>query len=239
MLLALDAPLTDRGDGLFIREAHHRIANSLQLACSFLHLRARRAATREVRNELAEIATRINAVGLLHRRLCHTESGAFVDLRAYVHVLCAELGASVIGGNGAEFRTDAQGGAELHLDSQAASVIGIILTELLTNCVKHAGEKPVCSVGISRVGDSLRLAVSDNGPGFPADRSLSDGAGIGLEVVRSLIRQLNGTIELLPMTHGAHVVVSVPLERAALIARDVDSPDRGAGRRSLVVKHDA
>jgi two-component sensor histidine kinase len=201
---------TDGEDGIFIREAHHRIANSLQIASSFLRLRARSASDAEVRREFAGMAARLTAVGLLHRRLCGSDKDEdLVSLSEYIQELCSELGASTIGASGAEFRFDANTNEAVRLRSRTATLVGIILTELLTNCVKHGGEKPVCTIEMSKHDDLVSITVSDDGPGLRADR-LSAAGGTGLDVVRDLVSRLKATIGILPSARGARLVLTVP-----------------------------
>jgi two-component sensor histidine kinase len=210
----LSVPQTLRPDsvdeGLFIREAHHRIANSLQLASSFLRVRAHRASNHEIRSELAELASRIAAAGLIHHRLCQRDENGLVNVNDYVQMLCSEIGASVIGANGAEFRFDA-GGEVVYLRARAVTLVGIILTELLTNCAKHAGDRPVCLIAISKRGAFVSITVSDNGPGFGNGHSLLLGAGIGLGVVDNFVSQLKGTLGLTSSARGAHLELTVPV----------------------------
>jgi two-component sensor histidine kinase len=97
MLSASDSLRLEAGDeGFFVREAHHRVANSLQLASSFLRVRACRASSSEVRTELSELACRITALGLIHHRLCRRDDNALVNLNEYIEVLCCEIGASIM-----------------------------------------------------------------------------------------------------------------------------------------------
>ncbi|MGZ5141078.1 MAG: sensor histidine kinase [Burkholderiales bacterium] len=185
------------------------MANSLQIASSFLRLRARSASSDEVRREFAGMASRLTAAGLIHRRLCGPDDNADVSLSEYVQELCAELGASIIGANGAEFRFDADADSGVQVRARAATLVGIILTELLTNCVKHGGEKPVCTIAMAAHADVVSITVSDDGPGLRADR-LSARGGTGLAVVHDLVARLKATLGILPSTRGAHLVLTVP-----------------------------
>ena len=62
----------------------------------------------------------------------------------------------------------------------------IAVSELATNCVRHAGTE--FTVDIEQTADELRVAVADSGDGWPTLRSPqpSDPSGRGLFLVRAL-----------------------------------------------------
>src|SRR6476659_5054884 len=98
-------PIVIDPQAVMLREANHRVANSLQIANSIPLLHARTAATQEVRNELKEAAKRIQAIFLVHRRLYQSAEQGEADLRQYLQDLLAELAASYSDGDaGAEFK---------------------------------------------------------------------------------------------------------------------------------------
>jgi signal transduction histidine kinase len=85
-----------------------------------------------------------------------------------------------------------------------------ILDNLLDNAIRHAPEASTVSVTVQREGSEIRCAVSDRGPGIPAqhlpfiferfyradparDRH-SGGAGLGLAIVRSLVLAQGGRV---------------------------------------------
>lgn len=202
---------------LVLTEMNHRVANSLQIASGILLLGARRSNCREVQSELNAVATRINAVGLLHRRLCYSTTMEAVNLPGYLQELCAEIGASTIGGNGATFTFAVHGTEPLHVGSDTATHIGLIVTELATNSVKHAQSKPLCEIALFIETDHLRLTVSDDGPGLPAHFCLQESKGIGLQLVQSLVAQLRGKIDISPSEGGASFVITMPKAAATAL----------------------
>jgi signal transduction histidine kinase len=99
-----------------------------------------------------------------------------------------------------------------------------ILDNLLDNAEKHTRSvrDRTARVTIDSEGDSLRVTVSDNGPGIPrrAQRDLfrpfarhTDGVaglGLGLAVARSLARAQDGDLEVADVTEGATFVLTLP-----------------------------
>ena len=194
---------------LLLKEGNHRIANSLQLASSILKLRARDVKSAEAQAVLDEVASAIQVISQIHRRLCQFDDAKTIDIGKYITELCAEIEASPIGGNGARFSYQATGGKTIYCDAYRAVQIGLILTELLTNSAKHAGEKPKCSVVAYETDGALKLVVSDNGPGLPENCQL-DRQGIGMKLLQALACGLDGTLTFSPSATGARFLITVP-----------------------------
>jgi len=200
--------------GLLLTEINHRVSNSLQFASSILLLRARRSTSKEVSAELGEVAKSIQAIAVLHRRLCHAPNMDAVNLDGYFQELCSEIGASTIGGAGAAFKFTSSGDRCTYVDSDTATQLGIIVTELLTNCAKHAGESPICSLGLRVESNEIKLTVSDNGPGPrapPSSTYLHKSGGVGLELVQGLVSQLKANMETVASETGVHVLITLPV----------------------------
>jgi signal transduction histidine kinase len=99
------------------------------------------------------------------------------------------------------------------------------LANLVDNGVRHA--RGVVRLAVARDGDCAVVSVSDDGPGIaPADRErvfdrftrLDDarardggGAGLGLAIVRELVRRHHGTVRLTDADPGVRAEVRLPL----------------------------
>ena len=88
----------------------------------------------------------------------------------------------------------------VEIDIEKAIPCGLIVNELVSNALKHAF--PNGAQGEVRVGllptltSRLTLVVSDNGIGFPEDMDFRNTSSLGLQLVNSLVDQLEGTCEL-------------------------------------------
>ncbi len=195
---------------LLLREGNHRIANSLQLASSTLFTRARHTKSEEARAILTGVANDIHIIARMHRRLCQVDSAGMIDLGGYIGGLCADIGASALGEAGAAVSFDS-GDAPIYLEADKVVQIGLIVTELLTNCMKHAGPKPVCRVSTDLRSGNVEVTVSDDGPGRPGDFQLENGRGVGMQIMLSLASGMNGKVAPVPVLHGACFLLTVPL----------------------------
>ena len=100
------------------------------------------------------------------------------------------------------------------------------LLQLCDNAVKHTGPGDVVALGSSYDGASARLWVRDTGPGIaPEDRGQiferfgrsavpdhDEGFGLGLSIVRAIVRAHGGTLTLEDeQPHGARFVITLPI----------------------------
>ncbi len=110
-----------------------------------------------------------------------------IELAPYLSRLCQTLTASMIGNSRPiALKVDVQGGTAS--SSQAVS-IGIIVTELVINAIKHAfpGDRRdnIVVVAYDLAGPNWRLSVSDNGIGKPEGELGSDNSWAGYDHHRS------------------------------------------------------
>jgi two-component sensor histidine kinase len=77
---------------------------------------------------------------------------------------------------------------------------GLIVNELVSNALKHAfvdGREGEIHVSLCSDPDNLvRLAVADNGVGFPGQVDFHNTKSLGMQLVNTLVQQLDGQIEL-------------------------------------------
>lgn len=178
-----------------LREVHHRIGNSLQLIASILALDARKVHSQEERRHLEDAHRRILAVATVQRQLQVLGENESFELSSYLETLCTNLTASLV-------CTTSQTTIEVHCDpatvsARTATDIGLIVTELVINALKHAfgpdGGKGRILVSYEVDGHQWRLTVADDGLGEVAGGGASGGLGSG--IVSALVVQLNCRME--------------------------------------------
>lgn len=199
---------------MLIREASHRVKNNLAMVVSLISLDSGQSRDPGVQAILADLASRIDSIALIHELLYKGEIGADVGLDAYLEKLCATIvGAFAGDGLGVELRTQLEP-ARLDLDSTL--YVGMITSELVTNCLKYGrqpGKALALDVRLQRKPDGacLELLVADNGPGFPGEGMPSSGS-LGWSLVTMLVGELGGRIEVLPGP-GAATRIYLPERR--------------------------
>lgn len=178
-----------------LKEVHHRVQNNLQIVSSLLSLRTAQAPSPEARAALEEGASRVRSMALIHQQLYGARSLERVDLDAYLHRLVLSLRHALA--PDAAVTIDAPA---VDLPAEHAVPVGLILHELLTNAFAHgaspagSGARWQVTVAARTHGGTLRLAVSDRGPGLPPDFERRRDRGLGLRLVQTLARQLHGSL---------------------------------------------
>ncbi|HUJ74560.1 MAG TPA: histidine kinase dimerization/phosphoacceptor domain -containing protein, partial [bacterium] len=185
-----------RRQEVLLKEIHHRVKNNLQVISSLLALQARAAGDERTRALLTESRDRLRSMALIHERLYQTGSERGVSFASYVRDLAAHLRHSYAGNSeSVQVRIDVD---DIALDLDLSVPCGLIITELLSNALKHAfpaGRWGTVTVGLHRGADGdLALTVSDDGVGLPAGMDVRGAATLGLRIVSMLVEQLKGTL---------------------------------------------
>jgi PAS domain S-box-containing protein len=183
---------------VLLKEVYHRVKNNLQVVCSLLSLQAEILQDREALLAFHDCQARIQSMALIHEALYHSSSLAQVHFGDYARRLAEDL----LRAQSVEperirltFETE-----EVWLSAEQALPCGLILNELLTNCVKHAFPADragdICIVVQTDAEAHVTIAVRDTGVGFPEDVDFRTTASLGMQLVCLLTEQLGGTIAL-------------------------------------------
>jgi PAS domain S-box-containing protein len=183
-----------------LKEVHHRVKNNLQVVSSLLRLEADRLEGPVAEMVLGDLQGRVRAMALLHENLYGAGNLAGVDVPSYLKSLCqqalragADRRAGIV-----ELKVEA---APLQMEVGQAIPCGLLVNELVTNCLKHAfprerGGVMEVTLRPAESGDNWRLVVSDNGVGMPASLApATDNLSLGMQLISDLGRQLQGSLE--------------------------------------------
>jgi PAS domain S-box-containing protein len=192
-----------------LREIHHRVKNNLQVISSLLHMQAARSSEEKIKSVLEESEHRIRSMALIHEALYRTYSFSALDFGAHLRELVAALTRSY-GRPGVNTTTEVEG-VELPID--AAVPCGLIANELITNALKHAfpsQKNGTITVGLNRRSPELvELSVRDDGIGFPSDLDYREMTTMGMNIIESLVQQIDGVMTL-DTSKGTTFVVAFP-----------------------------
>jgi two-component sensor histidine kinase len=182
---------------VLLREIHHRVKNNLAVIISLLEFRKHYEKEHESQIAFQEIQDRITSMALAHESLYKSETLSKISSSDYLGSLLGHLAGSVEPEETAV--TLKKEIKDRWLDLETAVPLGLLLTELVSNCYKHAF--PERSSGEIRVsldagGDKeFELIVADNGVGIPEHIDSANPQTMGLELVGLLTEQLNGRID--------------------------------------------
>jgi two-component sensor histidine kinase len=183
---------------VLLKEIHHRVKNNLQVVSSLLSLQSQTVDSPAALEVLQESQNRVRSMALIHERLYRSEDLAQVDFAVYIRDLATFLVRSYRAQLGPiSLNTEAEG---VFLGIDTAIPCGLITNELISNALKHAfpnGKEGEIWVKIGTHGDrQFTLIVGDNGVGFPPDVDFRDTESLGMQLVNTLVDQLEGTVEL-------------------------------------------
>lgn len=183
------AVVAERTKDLLLRELGHRTTNNLAMVISVLALQARSKADPEIRLALEKAVARVRAIASAHEHF-HTQAHpGGVEMRPYLEKLCRHLGDSLRDVRPIAVRVEAE---DVHLQTDEAVPLGLIVNELVTNALKHAF--PDHRSGTVRVilkgSDPWNLIVEDNGVGCPTDKP----ERLGSRLTRLLAQQLEAKL---------------------------------------------
>ncbi|MDQ8729971.1 response regulator [Bradyrhizobium sp. LHD-71] len=195
---------------VLLREVNHRVGNSLQIIASLLHLQASTTDDESVKAALTNAMGRVAAVAQVHRRLYTSHDLKGVMLDQYLEALLEDLRRSAEGEKLTQLTLT---GAPVEIDPDRAVAVGIIVNELVINAVKYAypdGSGPI-HVELSRAGDTIKIAVADQGIGL-AGKPAPGSTGMGRRIVNAMAAKLQAEIEFDQGHSGTRVVLSLPLQ---------------------------
>jgi PAS domain S-box-containing protein len=198
---------------VLLREVHHRVKNNLQVVASLISIGANE--TGDISGALEEVQHRVMAMARIHEQLYQSKEFARIELQQYVEEVVYHLVAA--------YRTSLRGTPEisirtapLTIDLEIAVPFALILTELVTNAMKHAFPPAYISssacppsieveveVGKEAEAESVVLRIRDNGVGIPDEVDFATATTTGVLLVRSLVEQLDGNLAMRrTVSHG-------------------------------------
>jgi two-component sensor histidine kinase len=202
-----------------LREANHRISNHLSLLASMVQTQARAVArgpemvSRDAaRAMLQETAGKIVSVGHLHRRLADQPAKGEINLCDYLVEACATLVASL--SLGERISLVQRLTANCHVTPEQAQQIGLMVSEIIMNSVKHAhptGVPVQVALGCRREDDGrLTIEIGDDGVGLPETVERNAKGGVGFRLIHSLAQALNADLRIESDSLGLTFLVTLP-----------------------------
>jgi len=182
---------------VLLKEIHHRVKNNLQVISSMLSLQSQHITDKDSLAMFQESQNRIRAMALIHEKLYTSEGLSHIDIAAYIQDLTASLFSTYTASNAIKVTIAI---TDIFLTITTAIPCGLIINELVSNALKHAfpqQREGTITVSITPSNkDSLILTVSDTGIGFPEGIDFRNTDTLGMQLVNSLVEQLEGTITL-------------------------------------------
>ncbi len=192
---------------LLLQEIQHRVANSLQIIASVLLQSARKVQSNESRDHLRDAHNRVMSIAMLQKHLS-TVSVDNVALATYFKDLCQSIGASMISDPDRLSLTTHIDDSVVDPDTSVS--LGLIVTELVINSLKHAfpgrTQEGSIKVDYKSDGDAWTLIIADDGIGMPKDAD-DRKPGLGTGIVEALAAQLEAKVTITDQAPGTKVTI--------------------------------
>lgn len=176
-----------------LAEIHHRVKNNLAVVSGMLQIQSYKETDEQVRKKLMDSTMRIKSMANIHEQLYQSKSFSHmafdVGLKNLVKTVIETLD------NSSEIETDFNLDP-VKLNINQAIPCSLIVNEVITNSIKHAfkpGEKGLISLNLQKRGRTIHLQITDDGVGFPKEMSTDDENSLGMELIMTLVLQLEGS----------------------------------------------
>ena len=174
---------------VLLREVNHRVGNSLQLISSLLGIQEAASTTMEASSALQQARQRVMAIAQLHKQL-YSNDVSFVSLTDYLETVVGDLRRSASDEITIALRLPEE---TIEMTADHALAIGVTITELVLNALKHAypyGKGPVRIELQVENAEWISIVVEDDGVGRDRLDGTANG-GLGQTIVTAMASKLD------------------------------------------------
>ena len=180
-----------------LREIHNRVKNNMQIISSLLNLQTHNVKDKKFLALITESRNRINSMALVHEMLYATTDFSTIKFKDYTKILCKSIYQSYK-------KPDMQVNFLIHipfnisLEKDIMIHLGMILNEIISNSLKYAFEnnEGIISISLMQTDSKYSLSVQDNGKGLSQGFNQEKDGHLGMQLIKMLIEQLNGTVKM-------------------------------------------
>jgi len=183
---------------VLLKEIHHRVKNNLQIVSSLLKLQSKYIKDEVIMALFNESHNRIRSMALIHEKLYQSQNLVQINVYEYIPELVNNLFRSYnIYTSRISLKLEID---DIYLDIDTAIPCGLIINELISNCLKYAFQVSLngeIAIKYQLLNNNyVLIEVTDNGIGLPENFSIENSASLGLKLVSNLTDQINGKLEV-------------------------------------------
>lgn len=183
---------------LLLKEIHHRVKNNLQVVSSLLKLQASYVTDQNTVDVLLDSQNRVRSMALVHQKLYQSKDFSEIDFKEYINQLSEQLFNVFKQKSNSIIIDVTSNDARLSID--LAIPCGLIVNELVSNSLKYAfpdNKNGRINIAVNKTNNGrYEIIVKDNGIGFPGGINFKDTSTLGLQLVNTLVGQIDGEIEM-------------------------------------------
>jgi two-component sensor histidine kinase len=182
---------------MLLKEVHHRIKNNMSSVQALLSMQADLNDNSEAVVALEDAVSRLQSMMVLYDKLYRQAVVESMSVAEYLPALTAEIMSVFPGGEKVRLHSEID---DIIFDAQELSSLGIMTNELVTNSLKHGfrdrKEGHIRVVLRRQSEQQLEFIYRDDGVGIPEAVISGEGEGLGFMLIRSMIEQFEGTLEM-------------------------------------------
>ncbi|MBD2208169.1 PAS domain-containing protein [Calothrix sp. FACHB-1219] len=182
---------------ILLKEIHHRVKNNLQIISSLLRLQTRYINDEQALEVFQDSHNRVRAMAIIHEILYQANDLTKIEVSDYIQSIVNNLLRSYGINTKIHIQMNIQ---KISLKIDTAIYCGLIINELVSNSIKYAfvntQQGSICIELIETSQNNYSLIVNDNGVGLSKDVEIYKQESLGLQLVWSLVDQLEGKINL-------------------------------------------
>lgn len=195
---------------VLLKEVHHRVKNNMQIISSILNLQSSYTTDGNILNLLRESQNRIKTMAYIHESLYQNKTFSSINFNEYLTQLISNIIHSYsVSPDKTQLRVNCE---KTILNLDVSIPLGLIINELITNSIKHAfpdSSKGIISINLRTQNKLVFLTVEDSGVGIGSEISTEKSGTLGLQLVYTLVDQIDGKINFeRAEPHGTRVNIS-------------------------------
>ena len=199
---------------ILLKEVHHRVKNNLQIINSLINLQSSYTNDEKSVELFREIRNRIRTISLIHEKLYKSKDYRKINIKEYINMLVENLIDTYSFNKTIDLKLDLE---VQYFNLNTIIPLGLILNEIISNSFKYAFNEAgegILEIKLNKsiISDEITLIVGDNGKGYNDELFKSNVSSLGLELMKILSEQLNGTIEKINKPGTYYIITFKPLK---------------------------
>lgn len=194
---------------IMLKEIHHRVKNNLQVITSLLSLQNSFIQNQEVKSIFLKSQNRINSMAMIHEMLYQYDQLNKIEFGKYADALIHSIIKSMsVDTDNIKFAIKSP---DIFLNLDTAIPLALIVNEVTTNALKYGingmddGEISVDLQALEN--NKYQMLIGDNGIGIDKSKFESKTNTLGMLLIKNLIRQIDGSVELIDSKQGTYFKV--------------------------------
>lgn len=199
---------------ILLKEVHHRVKNNLQIINSLINIQSDYVNDPKAAELFREIRNRIRTISLVHEKLYKSTDYGNINVKEYLNMLVENLIDTYSIDKEIKLKLDLE---IQHFNLNTIIPLGLLLNEIISNSFKYAFkdvENGQIEIILKKTAtaEEYSITIGDNGKGYDRKLLSSTNSTLGLELIKILATQLNGTIERIDRPGTYYILNFMPLK---------------------------